>query len=192
MAKQLTAKQRAFVEHYLKCWNAAEAARQAGYSKESARSIGPENLSKPAIARAIKARLEELKVSADEVLTRLGDQARSTMADFVDPTALPPVFKTAAESGKLHLVKKVTTSKRYFKGEVIEEKTEFELYDAQAALVHLGKHHRLFADRLIHENWRDEAVDGLRSGQITPDAAIDVFGDKLARELFALAGIKRD
>ncbi|MBQ8693559.1 MAG: terminase small subunit, partial [Synergistaceae bacterium] len=50
----LTAKQRAFVEFYT--GNATEAAIKAGYSKDTARSIGQENLTKPDIIAAIKER----------------------------------------------------------------------------------------------------------------------------------------
>jgi len=79
----LTTKQQAFVEHYLRSWNASQAARDAGYSEKSARLIGSENLTKPDIQAAIEARLAELKMSADEVLARLADQARGSMADFL-------------------------------------------------------------------------------------------------------------
>jgi phage terminase small subunit len=144
---KLTHKQSAFVEQYLIDFNATRAAVRAGYSPKTAASIGSENLKKPEISRAIKARLAELKMGADEVLTRLADHARSTMADFVDPAELPPVLGKAAESGKLHLVKTVRTTRRFFKGDLVEEKTEFELYDAQAALVQIGKHHQLFVQR---------------------------------------------
>lgn len=185
--RPLTLKQQAFVEHYLKCWNATEAARQVGYAVP--RQEGSRLLSNAVIARAIKERLEELKVSSDEVLIRLGDHARSTMADFVDPTQLPPVFKTAAESGKLHLVKKVTHTRRFYKGELVEEKTDFELYDAQAALVHLGKHHALFTDRLRVDDWRSEAIGLIRDGKLTYPALAEEFGDDLARELFKSAGV---
>ena len=50
----LTAKQRAFVEFYT--GNATEAAIKAGYSKDTERSIGQENLTKPDIIAAIKER----------------------------------------------------------------------------------------------------------------------------------------
>jgi hypothetical protein len=53
---RLSQKQERFVEHYALCGNAAEAARLAGYSAKSARVIGPENLSKPAIQQALAAR----------------------------------------------------------------------------------------------------------------------------------------
>ena len=69
----LTVRQEKFVEHYALCGNAAEAARLAGYSARTARVIGPENLTKPAVKAALAARQqafqEELKVTKDDVLT---------------------------------------------------------------------------------------------------------------------------
>lgn len=53
----LNARQRAFVDFYE--GNAAEAARRAGYSVKTARSIGQELLAKPDIREAIRAREEE-------------------------------------------------------------------------------------------------------------------------------------
>lgn len=52
--EKLTPKQQRFVTEYLKCGNATEAAKQAGYSEKTAFRIGAENLQKPAIARAIE------------------------------------------------------------------------------------------------------------------------------------------
>ena len=62
----LTAKQRAFVEFYT--GNATEAAIKAGYSKDTARSIGQENLTKPDIIAAIKER--ETKRLVPDIATR--------------------------------------------------------------------------------------------------------------------------
>ena len=62
----LTAKQRAFVEFY--AGNATEAAIKAGYSKDTARSIGQENLTKPDIIAAIKER--ETKRLVPDIATR--------------------------------------------------------------------------------------------------------------------------
>ena len=55
----LTPKQQAFADYYIECGNAAEAARRAGYSEDSARQIGAENLTKPSISEYISARMEE-------------------------------------------------------------------------------------------------------------------------------------
>ncbi len=49
----LTDKQQRFVEEYLDDLNATQAAVRAGYSEDTARQIGAENLSKPVIADAI-------------------------------------------------------------------------------------------------------------------------------------------
>jgi phage terminase small subunit len=79
----LTDKERLFVEHYLACWNATEAARRAGYSQRSARSIGSENLTKPNIRTRIEERLSEAAMGANEVLARLAEHARGSMGDFL-------------------------------------------------------------------------------------------------------------
>ena len=72
---QLTTRQALFVEHYALCGNAAEAARLAGYSAQTARVIGPENLSKPAVKAALQAGQQafqaELRITKDEVISGL-------------------------------------------------------------------------------------------------------------------------
>lgn len=69
---KLTPRQKDFCEYYLQTGNAAEAARKAGYSEKTARVIGPENLSKPAISEYITKRRAEMDkaliADSDEVL----------------------------------------------------------------------------------------------------------------------------
>ena len=57
---KLTPRQKDFCEYYLQTGNAAEAARLAGYSKNSAQQIGAENLLKPVISEYITRRREEM------------------------------------------------------------------------------------------------------------------------------------
>ena len=68
----LTPKQDRFVLEYLIDLNATQAAIRAGYSEETAGSIGHENLTKPeivaAIAAAQAARAERTEITADKVL----------------------------------------------------------------------------------------------------------------------------
>ena len=70
---KLSQKQERFVEHYALCGNAAEAARLAGYSAKSARVIGPETLSNPAVKQALEARQrvfqQELGASKEGVIS---------------------------------------------------------------------------------------------------------------------------
>lgn len=56
----LAPKQKAFADEYLKCGNATEAAKKAGYRESSARQIGTENLSKPSISAYIAERQKQI------------------------------------------------------------------------------------------------------------------------------------
>lgn len=56
----LTPKQKAFADEFLKCGNATEAAKRAGYSEQSARQMGAENLSKPYISSYIQERQKQI------------------------------------------------------------------------------------------------------------------------------------
>lgn len=159
MSEGLTNKQQAFIEHYLTCWNATEAARRASYAYPNVE--GPKNLVKPSIAAIIRQRLAEFKMGADEVLARLSDQARGSLDDFIDVSepghgiegatdvieakAIAGGWKLnlvkAEQRGKLHLLKKIKSG---------QWGPEIELYDAQAALALLGRHHKLFTDMVEH------------------------------------------
>ncbi len=154
-------KQQAFVNAYLETWNASEAARRAGYNGKS-NVVGAQLLANVSIAAEIKRRVAELAMSADEVLVRLGEQARGSMEDFLefeevvyDPPRLDDAghelkrafvctginLGKAKARGKLHLLKSVQKGKQGLK---------IELYDAQAALALLGKAHGLFVERTEH------------------------------------------
>ena len=56
----LTPKQKTFADEFLKCGNATEAAKRAGYSEQSARQMGTENLSKPSISSYIQERQKQI------------------------------------------------------------------------------------------------------------------------------------
>ena len=81
----LTPKQKAFADCYIECGNATEAARKAGYSEKTSRSIGAENLTKPDISAYIAERMQaknEARVaSADEVLQFFSSVMRGEVKD---------------------------------------------------------------------------------------------------------------
>lgn len=136
----LSAKQQVFVREYLTCWNATEAARRAEYSgnDKTLASVGWENLRKPEIAAEIKARLAERVMSADEVLDRFSEQARAAYSRYLTPDGTVDLHRLIAD-GKAHLIKKIKPG-RYG--------NEIEFYDAHSARELLGKHHKLWADKL--------------------------------------------
>ena len=63
----MTYKQELFIQEYIKTGNATNSAIKAGYSKKTARAIGQENLTKP----ALKKRIEELsqKIACNNIMT---------------------------------------------------------------------------------------------------------------------------
>lgn len=69
---KLTPKQKKFCDYYIETGNASEAARRAGYSEKTARTIGQQNLAKRAIKDYISERMKnqdrERVASADEVI----------------------------------------------------------------------------------------------------------------------------
>lgn len=140
----LTDLMKAFVEHYCDTLSGAKAARLAGYSKDTARQQAYRLLQNTQVQAAIKSKLSAKAMSGNEVLHRLAAMGRGDIADFwtVDPEGKPSFdFKACQEAGLLHLIKKVSYNK---KGEV----SSVEVYDAQAALVQLGRHHKLFVDQV--------------------------------------------
>lgn len=171
----LTNKQRIFVAEYVVDFNATRAAIAAGYSENSARAIGHENLTKPDIAAEIGNAISHRCMTKDEVLIRLAEHARGSMDDFTEITPAGPLFdfNKAKKAGKLHLIKKLKTkTKTYITGEkdneelVTEVEVDFELYDAQSALEKIGRVHKLFTDKVdinaknIHNlTWNDGDSD---------------------------------
>ena len=134
----MTTKQKLFVEEYLKCWNASEAARRAGYSPRSAASIGWENLRKPEIEQQIARRIEEQVMSVNELLMRLAQQARAEYAAYIRPDGTFDLEGITRE-GRAHLIKSVKPT-RYG--------LQIEFYDAQNALIQLARHQGLFTERI--------------------------------------------
>lgn len=137
MAKPLSTKQLAFVEHYLQCWSETEAARRAGYANPN--NNAHRLMVNDGVATAIQTRLAELKMSADEVLTRLADHARGSIAPFLFTTSAgEPIGFNLSPDRPLHLVKKVS---------ITDKGASIELHDSQTALALLGKAHGLFVER---------------------------------------------
>lgn len=79
-------------------------------------------------------------MGADEVLSRLAEQARSSIADVITVDERGWRLDLAKVQANGHLVKRIRETR---------EGPDVELHDAQAALSLLGKHLGLFVD--VHE-----------------------------------------
>jgi phage terminase small subunit len=80
----LTARQRAFCEHYVYLGNGAAAARLAGYSSRTARFQASRLLTKDNVRRQIQAFSEEMKADRErayrDIITRLREVERRALA----------------------------------------------------------------------------------------------------------------
>lgn len=150
----LTNKQIAFINEYLKDFNATQSAIRAGYSAKSAATIGWENLIKPEIDKEIKRLVAEKAMGKDEVLLRLADVARGDIADLLDIESMSfdIDLRKAQENGKTKLIRKVkqiTKTTTSNSGEDTETNIqEIELYSSLEALQTLAKIHGLLTDRV--------------------------------------------
>lgn len=145
--KQLTVKQQLFVEAYigLARGNATKAAELAGYAGRTRNALHAQAvdvMSLPQVRDAIATRLAQAKkcLTADEVLEEISEQARASIDDFLDKDGKLDLDKARA-LGKMHLIKKIAWTKDGFR---------LELRDAHAALVDLGRYHKLFTERHEH------------------------------------------
>lgn len=130
---KLKGKQLRFVEEYLIDLNATQAAIRAGYSEDTAKEMGYENLTKPHIQEAIQEaqnkRAERVNVTQDDVLRGLLEIiAMSTGKQKITETELSKVDGSIVPMDV--------------------EKVCFEPHAANKALELLGKHLGMFKDKV--------------------------------------------
>jgi phage terminase small subunit len=148
----LTLRTNRFIDHWLKNGNGTESARIAGFNgnEQTLAVTASQLLRNPKVAAEIKRRLGKHIASADEVLETLTNHSRADLAEVLESDGS---FNLAGAKrrGVSRLLKKLKVKTRYEKdaegNPVPVTEHEFELHDAQAATVHLGKFHKLFADK---------------------------------------------
>lgn len=145
----LTKKQRLFVEEYLIDLNATQAAIRAGYSTDTAKVIGCENLTKPNIRthidKAMAERSKRTGVNADRVIMELAKIAFVNAANVIDTeNATLKEDATPEDTAAIQSVKVKTIPTK--DGEGVER--EIKMADKIKALELLGKHQGMFKDRL--------------------------------------------
>lgn len=142
----MTVKQKIFIEEYLIDLNATQAAIRAGYSSDSAYSIGQENLKKPElrarIDQAMAERSRRTGINQDRVLRELARLA------FVNPTdVINMEDATLKESSDVDDTAAIQSVKVKSFGENGIER-EIKMTDKLRALELLGKHLGMFQNNL--------------------------------------------
>lgn len=196
---ELTPKQRAFVREYLIDLNATQAAIRAGYSEDTARAIGHENLTKPDIAKAIEAamalRAKRTDITADRVLQELGKIGFSDIRKAVKWQSALITEEDNPEGGDIAVIKTVVTNTvQMVASDEIDDDTaacisevsqnatggiKIKLHDKRAALVDIGKHLGMFKERVEHT--------GANGGPIETK---ELSGYDLARRIAKLLNVK--
>lgn len=160
----LTKKQKTFIDEYLIDLNATQAAIRAGYSPDSARQSGSDNMNNPYIRahidKAMAERSKRTGVNADRVIQELAKMAFVNAVDVInteDATlkdgALPE-DTAAIQSVK---VKSIPTKD----GEGVER--EIKMADKIKALELLGKHLGMFTDKVNLEVQTSDKLDDILS-----------------------------
>lgn len=149
--REMTDKQRRFVEEYLVDLNATQAAIRAGYSEKTAGQIGDENLKKPEIKQAIQARRKELSEKVEITQERvLKEYARLAFLDprkLFDNTGAPlPIQEldddTAAAIVGLDVVQVGNSDVGI--GDILK----YKLADKKGALDSVAKHLGMFTEKV--------------------------------------------
>lgn len=180
----MTNRKRIFILEYLKDFNATRAAKAAGYSERTARSMGHHLLTDIDVKQAIDARI----MSADEAATIITDIARGDIADLMAlstsgyslellvrdanneliPNPKTKLVKRIKQKVTTYLAKAESDEDR----EVIE--TELELYSAHEAARDILKYRGKMVDRSENLNLdlstlTDEQLEMLRQGKDLAD-----------------------
>lgn len=145
----MTKKQKLFVEEYLIDLNATQAAIRAGYSVDSARDIGCENLTKPniqqEIAKAMAERSKRTGVNQDRVVLELAKIAFVNAQNVIN--AKDGSIRADATADDLACVQSVKVKKMNGDKGYSEER-EVKMYDKLRALEKLGQHLGMWNDKI--------------------------------------------
>jgi phage terminase small subunit len=161
--KKLNTKQRLFVSEFLIDLNATKAAERAGYSKKTAQVQSSRLLSNVMVSAEIaetqSKRFQKLGITADRVLNELALLGFSNMMDYIQIGAngeargdLSKLTRDQAAAITEITVEEYTErtgededGKPTFDN---VKRTKFKLTDKRAALVDLGKHLKLFTEKV--------------------------------------------
>jgi phage terminase small subunit len=156
---RLSDKQEQFCREYIVDLNGTQAAIRAGYKENSARQIATENLSKPYIQDRIQQLMNERSkrtdITADRVLQELAKIGFADVKDFLSfrtERTLVDHYEGKPIYGYQNIVELKPSDE--VDGTLINEVSlkdgalKFKLHDKMAALDKIGRHLKLFTDKV--------------------------------------------
>lgn len=192
--KKLTPKQQLFCKEYLIDLNATQASIRAGYSKKTAGKIGTENLQKPAIQEEIQKQMDKrekrIEITADNVLQEIAKLGFANMIDYVnllkDGTAVLDFSGLTRDQAAA--IQEITVDEYLDRssdedGERVK-RIKFKLADKKGSLELLGRHLKLFTDKLAVGGDEDGApVEIVDYSKMTPKQLAQRLNEKLAKRI---------
>ena len=170
----LNERQRAFVNEYLKDFNATQAAIRAGYSKKTAYSLGSENLKKAEIQEMLRERIkkreERTEITQDMVIKELAKIAFANVTDAVkiEAKGLNRVKVLPTNEMPDDIISAIGSIKEGPYG------VEIKLHDKLRAHEDLGKHLGLFDNNASTSTQENNILDVI--GQ---DTGEDVMANEI-------------
>jgi phage terminase small subunit len=151
----LRPKQQRFIEEYLIDFNATQAAIRAGYSKDTAKVIGCENLTKPAIQAALSEEKAKLRARVEVTQEDVANELRKIgFQDIRDAVQWGSSLEITGDDGEVAVHNgvslinsdEITADTAAAIAEVSQTKdgVKIKMHDKRAALVDLGKHLGMF------------------------------------------------
>ena len=185
-------KEQIWLSEYLKCFNATEAARRAGYTWPNVQG----QQKKEKFRDEIKRVLSERAYSPEEIIDELQQIAQGDLGDMMEVTSMgfSIDMKTAKKNGLTKLIRKAKQNTTLYqsKSELVPDsethEIEIELYSRHEALRDLAKVHALFVDRTRNDSDALTMLLAMKNeGKLTaadiPNLTRD-FGENLVRQLF--------
>ena len=185
-------KEQIWLSEYLKCFNATEAARRAGYTWPNVQG----QQKKEKFRDEIKRVLSQRAYSPEEIIDELQQIAQGDLGDMMEVTSMgfSIDMKTAKKNGLTKLIRKAKQKTTLYqsKSELVPDsethEIEIELYSRHEALRDLAKVHALFVDRTRNDSDALTMLLAMKNeGKLTaadiPNLTRD-FGENLVRQLF--------
>ncbi|WP_072557978.1 terminase small subunit [Lactiplantibacillus plantarum] len=166
MTRKLTPKQQRFADEYIKSGNAADAARKAGYSKQTARTVGQQNLTKLDIKEYIDEQMAEIAskriMDATEAVELLTSIARGETKETVYIGTADGVYEKHKEadlktriSATKEILKRYPDNNKLVEQQIRKLKADADIAESKAKLLRGGKDNRQVKT--------DEYLEGLKA-----------------------------
>jgi hypothetical protein len=144
--KELAPWEYQFIYTYLQIWDATESCRRLNKFADP-KHHGWVMMRDPRIRKVLNEHLAMHRITGDEILARLSDQARANLGDYLEID--PDTGKTTIDLRRAQAAHKLGVIKKLNINSVTGMVSHIELTDTQAAMKLVGQYFGMFVDRYV-------------------------------------------